>query len=107
MTFICSRMKDEEVNHLKEIFTAMDKNWDGHLSFEEIRDWLKKVNLDNDTIEDLFKKMDTDWSWMVDYTEFLASTASAKEIFKEEKLAEAFKAFDKDNSWKISVSEIY
>jgi len=37
----------------------------------------------------------------------LASTIQQKEVFKEEKLAEAFKAFDKDNNGKISVSEIY
>jgi Ca2+-binding EF-hand superfamily protein len=29
-----------------------------------------------------------------------------KEAFKEEKLADAFKAFDKDGSGKISISEI-
>jgi calcium-dependent protein kinase len=39
--------------------------------------------------------------------EFLASTIQQKEVFKEEKLAEAFRAFDKDNSGKISASEIY
>ena len=37
----------------------------------------------------------------------MASTIQQKEVFKEEKLAEAFKAFDKDNNGKISVSEIY
>jgi calcium-dependent protein kinase len=38
--------------------------------------------------------------------EFLASTIQQKEAFKEEKLADAFKAFDKDGSGKISVNEI-
>ncbi len=40
------------------------------------------------------------------FLEFLASAAKKKEIFKEDKLAEAFKAFDTDNSGKISVKEI-
>ncbi len=39
--------------------------------------------------------------------EFIASTINQKSILKEEKLAEAFKAFDKDGSGKISASEIY
>ena len=39
-------------------------------------------------------------------SEFLASTIQQKEAFKEEKLADAFKAFDKDGSGKISVTEI-
>lgn len=37
----------------------------------------------------------------------MASTIQQKEVLKEERLAEAFKAFDKDGSGKISASEIY
>lgn len=37
----------------------------------------------------------------------MASTIQQKECLKEERLAEAFKAFDKDGSGKISVSEIH
>jgi len=37
----------------------------------------------------------------------LASTIQQKEVLKEERLADAFKAFDKDGSGKISVTEIY
>lgn len=68
MTFICSRMKDDEVSNLKEIFISIDKNGDGHLSLEEVKEGMKKVGLDEKGIEDLFKKMDTDNSGMIDYT---------------------------------------
>lgn len=37
----------------------------------------------------------------------MASTIQQKEVLKEERLADAFKAFDKDGSGKISVTEIY
>lgn len=37
----------------------------------------------------------------------MASTIQQKECLKEERLAEAFKAFDKDGSGKISAGEIY
>lgn len=107
MTFICSRLKDDDVAQLKETFIAMDKNGDGHLTLEEVKEGMAKIGLDNDSIEELFKKMDTDGSGQIDYTEFLASTIQQKEILKEEKLAEAFRAFDKDNSGKISYAEIY
>lgn len=68
MTFICSRMKDEDVANLKEIFVAMDKNGDGHLTLEEVKDGMSKVGLDNSSIEELFLKMDTDNSGQIDYT---------------------------------------
>jgi calcium-dependent protein kinase len=68
MTFICSRMKDEEVSHLKEIFESIDKNGDGHLSLDEVKEGMKKVGMEDQGIEELFKKMDTDGSGMIDYT---------------------------------------
>lgn len=68
ITFICSRMKDEEVANLKEIFAAMDKNGDGHLSLEEVKDGMTKIGMDTKSIEELYKKMDTDNSGMIDYT---------------------------------------
>jgi calcium-dependent protein kinase len=107
MTFICSRMKDEEVKGLKDIFIALDTNGDGHLSFEEVKNGLAKIGYEKKNVEELFKNMDTDKSGMIDYTEFLASTMQKKIAFKEDKLADAFKAFDKDNSGKISVKEIH
>ena len=68
MTFICSRMKDDEVANLREIFTAIDKNGDGHLSLEEVKEGMTKIGLNGQQVEDLFSKMDTDKSGMIDYT---------------------------------------
>lgn len=68
MTFICSRMKDEEVANLREIFVSIDKNGDGHLSLDEVKEGMKKVGMEENAIGELFKKMDTDNSGMIDYT---------------------------------------
>lgn len=67
-TFICSRLKDEDVEHLKEVFMAIDKNGDGHLSLEEMIEGMSKVGFDKKQVEDLFKEIDTDKSGAVDYT---------------------------------------
>lgn len=50
--------------------------------------------------------MDTDKSGVINYTEFIASTIDQKVYLKEEKLYEAFRAFDKDGSGKISINEV-
>ena len=68
MTFICSRMKDEEVASLKEMFFSMDSNGDGHLSFEEVKEGMTKIGFDSTQINELFSKIDTDKSGMIDYT---------------------------------------
>lgn len=43
---------------------------------------------------------------LIKIIEFLALTLKEKELLKEEKLAEAFKTFDKDGSGAISADEI-
>lgn len=68
MTFICSRMKDEEVVNLKDIFVAMDKNGDGHLTLDELKEGMAKAGAESSDIIDLFNKMDTDGSGVIDYT---------------------------------------
>ena len=106
LTFIASRLKDDEIKLLKDIFVALDRNQDGSLTVEEIKlgvAQLKDVKLD---VEDIFSSIDTDGSGVINYTEFLAATIDQKVYLKEERLYEAFKAFDKDGSGKISSEEI-
>lgn len=67
-SFIASRMKDDEVSNLREMFTSIDKNGDGHLSFQEMKDCMKQLGLKTKDVEDLFKQIDTDKSGMIDYT---------------------------------------
>ena len=50
--------------------------------------------------------MDTDKSGKIDYTEFLAATLDEKIYLKEQRLFEVFRAFDKDESGKISKEEL-
>lgn len=67
-TFICSRMKDEDVANLKEIFQSMDTNGDGHLTLEEMKNGLDKLETNTKDIKNIFESMDTDKSGLVDYT---------------------------------------
>ena len=106
LTFIASRIKDEEIQHLKEIFIALDLNNDGYLTIEELKIGCSKIkDLELDT-EKIFESVDTDKSGMINYTEFLAATLDKQIYLKEERLFEAFRCFDQDKSGKISIEEI-
>jgi calcium-dependent protein kinase len=105
LTFIASRLKDDEIHSLREIFFSLDKNNDGSLTFDEIKDGCKKLKTNLD-FEEIFSSLDTDKSGSINYTEFLAATIDKKIYLKNERLFEAFKSFDKDESGKISVKEI-
>ena len=107
LTFIATRLKDNEIEHLKEVFNELDLNKDGILTFEEMKNGLCTAFSDcKYNIEELFRNFDTDNTGTVGYTEFIAATIEQYTYMKQEKLLEAFKTFDKDNSGKISKEEI-
>lgn len=105
LTFIASRLKDDDIKRLKDLFMYLDKNGDGILSYNDINSACTTVNV-NLNFQEIFKLLDTDGSGFVNYTEFLAASIDKKTYLKQEKLFEAFKSFDKDGSGKISLNEI-
>ena len=106
LLFIASRLSENDINNLKEIFKAFDKNNDGQIGYNEFEEGLKKLGIKDNEINSYFSSIDTDKNGKIDYTEFLASTLEKKTFLKEERLYEAFSAFDKDNDGKITKEEI-
>lgn len=68
LTFIASRLKEEEIKHLKDIFLTLDENKDGCLSLEEIKNGISKLKDNNVNILDIFNSIDTDKSGVINYT---------------------------------------
>lgn len=106
LTFIATRLKEDEIENLKQIFSALDLNNDGYLSLEELKKGCSKIKELDFDIEELFNSIDTDKSGVINYTEFLAATIQQQVYHKEEKLMQAFRCFDQDKSGKISLKEI-
>ena len=109
LTYIASRLNENDVSNLREIFTSFDKNKDGHISLEELKNGLEKLNgkeIDNREIEKIFLSLDTDKNGQIGYTEFLASIINERTYLNEERLYEAFVNLDKNGSGKISKDEI-
>jgi len=108
LTFIASRLGENDVKILKDIFQNLDSNKDGTLALDEVKkgiEQLKNPDFKVD-IDTLFKSMDTDHSGRIDYTEFLAACMDKSIYLREERLLEAFKMLDIDSSGKISKEEI-
>ena len=107
LTYIASRLSEEEIKKIKAIFQSIDVDNDGKLSLEEMK---KAVSLADgikmENIEELFKSIDTDNSGNIEYTEFISASIEKNVYLNKEKLKDAFKLFDADNSGKISRLEI-
>ena len=85
-----------EIKQLKDTFKALDKNGDGCLTLDELRQGLTDVK-NADEILELMKAADTDGSGTINYTEFIAATIDAQIFMREENLRAAFQMFDSDN----------
>ena len=107
LTYIASRLSEEEIKKIKVTFQNIDVDNDGKLSFEEMK---KAISLTGEMKiefnEEIFKSIDTDNSGNIEYTEFISACLEKNLYLNEEKLKDAFKLFDSDGNGKISTSEI-
>ncbi|CAK9265884.1 unnamed protein product [Sphagnum jensenii] len=85
-------LSEEEITGLKEMFKMMDSDDSGSISFEELKEGLKKVGsiLMEEDIRQLMDAADVDQNGTIDYGEFLAATLNLNKIEREENLFTAF-----------------
>ena len=109
LMFIASRFDENEINNLKNVFSAFDTGKDGQISFEELKKGLleiKSSHLTEEELKKIFDSIDVDKNGKIDYTEFIASTMEGAKYYKNERLLEAFESFDKDGSGQITKGEL-
>lgn len=105
---IAERLSEEEIGGLKELFKMIDTDNSGTITFDELKEGLKRVGseLMESEIQDLMNAADIDNSGTIDYGEFLAATVHLNKLEREENLVSAFTFFDKDGSGYITIDEL-
>ncbi|KAF3445397.1 hypothetical protein FNV43_RR10573 [Rhamnella rubrinervis] len=105
---IAERLSEEEIGGLKELFKMIDTDNSGSITFEELKEGLKRVGSDlmESEIKSLMEAADIDNSGSIDYGEFLAATLHLNKMDREENLVAAFSFFDKDGSGYITIDEL-
>lgn len=107
LTAVAQQLRDEEVESLQDVFRALDKNGDGTLSPEEIREGLVQQGLKvPKALEDILKSVDCNGSGQLDYTEFIAATIDKKQYMQRDVCWAAFRTFDLDGDGKITKEEL-
>ena len=99
----------EELDELKKIFFAFDKNGDGKLSKEEFVTGLTNNNnnlnsllKEDNNIKGLLKNIDQDNNGYIGFEEFLIASINKEKILTEKNLKMAFNVFDRDKSGKMN-----
>ncbi|KAL5562317.1 hypothetical protein UlMin_032064 [Ulmus minor] len=105
---IAESLSEEEIAGLREMFTAMDTDNSGAITFDELKAGLRRYGstLKDTEIRDLMEAADVDNSGTIDYGEFIAATVHLNKLEREEHLIAAFQYFDKDGSGYITVDEL-
>ncbi|KAG1327599.1 calcium-dependent protein kinase 8 [Cocos nucifera] len=105
---VAEQLPVEEVISLKQMFHMMDKDKNGHLTFEELKEGLhiNGERVPEPDLQMLMEAADTDGNGTLDCEEFVTVSLHLKKVDSEEHLAKAFNFFDKDGSGFIEVEEL-
>lgn len=109
ITFIASRIPEDQIQNLKDAFIKMDKNGDGVLSKEELIDGISDIpgcDIREEDWDVVIQLMDTNDSGSIDYTEFIAGCMQSYVYLKDSHLQSAFEYFDKDGDGTITLEEL-
>ncbi|KAJ3674657.1 hypothetical protein LUZ60_005273 [Juncus effusus] len=108
MRVIADHLSVEEVEVIREIFTFMDTDKIGKISFEQLKTGLQKVGsqLSESEMKLLMEAADVNGDGYLDYGEFVAITIHLQKLSKDEHLRRAFIFFDKNESEYIEFNEL-
>ncbi|WOL04930.1 calcium-dependent protein kinase 2 [Canna indica] len=105
---IAENLSEEEIKGLKQMFSNMDTDNSGTITYEELKTGLARLGskLSEAEIKQLMDAADVDGNGSIDYIEFITATMHRHRLERDEHLHSAFQYFDKDNSGFITRDEL-
>ncbi|KAK8954293.1 Calcium-dependent protein kinase isoform 2 [Platanthera zijinensis] len=105
---IAESLSEEEIKGLKQMFTNLDTDKSGSITYEELKTGLARLGsrLSETEVKQLMDAADVDGNGTIDYIEFITATMHRHKLEREENLFSAFQYFDKDNSGFITKDEL-
>ncbi|CAN6457590.1 unnamed protein product [Victoria cruziana] len=105
---IAENLSEDEIKGLKAMFTNMDTDKSGTITYEELKTGLARLGsrLSEAEVRQLMDAADVDGNGSIDYIEFITATMHRHKLEREENLFKAFEYFDKDKSGYITKDEL-
>nr|ATJ04327.1 phosphoenolpyruvate carboxylase-related kinase 1 [Carex duriuscula subsp. rigescens] len=105
---IAENLNEEEIKGLKQMFSNIDTDNSGTITYEELKAGLAKLGskLTEAEVKQLMEAADVDGNGSIDYVEFITATMHRHRLERDEHLYKAFSYFDKDNSGFITRDEL-
>lgn len=107
-----SRLDDDQLAELREIFRSFDRNSDGSLTQLELGSLLRSLGLtpSSDQLDALISRADTNSNGLVEFSEFVALVApdllADRSPYSEDQLRKLFAIFDRDGNGFITAAEL-
>ena len=95
--YLASVLNNHEQQEIVEVFQAIDKNNDGRISKEELKQGLASAGriYSVDEVEQIFCKLDIENNGMITFREYFAAAIDKETIFNEKRVRKFFNAIDK------------
>ncbi|GAB2269920.1 Calcium-dependent protein kinase 10 [Dionaea muscipula] len=108
MRVIAEHLSVDEVEIIRDMFSLMDTDGDGRVTYQELLAGLRKVGsqLGEPEIKLLMEVADVDGNGYLDYGEFVAVTIHLQKMENDEHFHRAFIFFDKDGNGFIELDEL-
>jgi len=107
MEMMAWSLSNDERAKVRDYFIAMDKNQQGTITLQELRDVLiNKFHITDAETNAIFQAMDTNHDEEIHYSDFLAAMVSTRIAVHDDLLRQAFKKFDVDNSGYITADNM-
>lgn len=105
---IAENLSEEEIQGLKAMFTNIDTDNSGTITYDELKSGLARLGskLTETEVKQLMEAADVDGNGTIDYIEFITATMHRHRLEREEHLYKAFQFFDKDSSGFITRDEL-
>lgn len=98
---------DVDIDELGKLFLSLDKDGDGHLSYDELMQGIENhLGDESKDVLEIYKQEITSGT-RINYNEFVASLANLQDKFKNEvNLRKVFNTFDTNKDGKITADEL-
>eukprot|EP00878_Enallax_costatus_P003721 GHUV01003937.1.p1 GENE.GHUV01003937.1~~GHUV01003937.1.p1 ORF type:complete len:229 (+),score=98.19 GHUV01003937.1:2696-3382(+) len=109
LVVLARTLTDKDVNRLRELFMAMDKDDDGRINAQDLHVALAQVGaaIDEDEMTELFRASDMSGQGMIDYEEFIAAMLDSHRVaLRKDAVRRSFEQLDRDGDGYISVQDL-